>query len=80
MSDQSSHQVNVAALGSSEKPELKKWQKFARRKLCGIVPYWALGLAAAVLVLFGIILGIVLAALKPKHPMKHHPPPPSESG
>jgi hypothetical protein len=76
MSDQSSHQVNMAALGASEKPELKKWQQFARKKVCGIVPIWAIGLAAAVLILFGMILGIVLAALKPKHPIKHHPPPP----
>jgi hypothetical protein len=75
MSDQSSHPVNMAALGASEKPELKKWQQVARRKVCGIVPIWALGLAAAVLILFGMILGVVLAALKPKHPPKHHPPP-----
>jgi len=73
MSDQSSHQVNMAALGASEKPELKRWQQIARRKMCGIVPIWALVLAAAVLILFGMILGIVLAALKPKHPPpKHH--------
>jgi hypothetical protein len=75
MSDQSSHQVNMAALGVSEKPELKSWQQFARRKACGIVPIWAIALAAIVLVLFGIILGVVLAALKPKHPMKHRYPP-----
>jgi hypothetical protein len=75
MSDQSSHQVNMAALGASEKPELKRWQQFARKKACGIVPVWAIGLAATVLILFGIILGVVLAALKPKHPIKHHNPP-----
>jgi hypothetical protein len=75
MSDQSSHPVNMAALGASEKPELKKWQLVARKKAWGIVPIWALGLAATVLILFGMILGIVLAALKPKHPPKHHPPP-----
>jgi hypothetical protein len=75
MSDQSSHQVNMAALGASEKPELKSWQQFARRKVCGIVPFWAIALAAIVLMLFGIILGVVLAALKPKHPNKHHYPP-----
>jgi hypothetical protein len=72
MSDQSSHHVNMAALGASEKPELKKWQQFARKKVCGIVPIWAIALAGIVLVLFGMILGIVLAALKPKHPPKHN--------
>ena len=77
MSDQSSHQVNMAALGASEKPELKRWQQFARRKICSIVPVWALVLAGIVLVLFGMILGIVLAALKPKHMPKHHFPPPT---
>jgi hypothetical protein len=75
ISDQSSHQVNMAALGASEKPELKNWQQFARRKVCNIVPIWAIALAAIVLVLFGIILGAVLAALKPKHSTKHHYPP-----
>jgi hypothetical protein len=65
----------MAALGASEKPDLKKWQLVARKKAWGIVPIWALGLAATVLILFGMILGIVLAALKPKHPPKHHPPP-----
>ena len=75
MSDQSGHRVNIAALEASEKPELKRWQKFARRKVCGIIPIWAIGLAAAVLVLFGMILGVVLAALKPKHPTKHHDAP-----
>lgn len=75
MSDQSSHPVNMAALGASEKPQLKRWQKFARRKVCGIIPFWAIGLAIVVLVLFGIILGVVLALLKPKHPIRHpHPP------
>ena len=72
MSDLSNHQVNTAARAVSEKPELKKWQKVARRKVCAIIPIWAIVLAAIVVVLFGIILGAVLAALKPKHTPKHH--------
>jgi hypothetical protein len=72
MSDLSNHQVNTAARTVAEKPELKKWQKVARGKLCGIIPIWAIVLAMIVLVLFGIILGAVLAALKPKHATKHH--------
>jgi hypothetical protein len=72
MSDIGNHQAAVADAGSSEKkPELKSWQKFARRKACGIIPYWAIFLAACVLILFAVIMGSVLAALKPKHPPKH---------
>jgi hypothetical protein len=74
MSD-SSHQINTAALGISEKPELKKWQKVARRKICGIIPVWAIVLVGIAFILFGAILGSVLAALRPKHPpTKHHVP------
>jgi hypothetical protein len=63
----------MAAVGASEKPELKQWQKFARRKVCGIVPVWAIVLVGIVFILFGIILGAVLAALRPKHaPAKVH--------
>jgi hypothetical protein len=68
---ESSHQVNIAALGASEKPQLKKWQKVARRKVCGIVPIWAFALVGAAFVIFGIILITVLVILKPKHPPKH---------
>lgn len=68
----SGSQINTAAVVVSEKPTLKRWQKFAKRKVCGIVPAWALILAASVLVVFCIVLGSVLAALKPKHPQKHH--------
>ena len=66
ISSDSDHHVNMAAVGASEKPELKKWQKFARRKVCGIVPVWAIVLVGIVFILFGIILGAVLAALRPK--------------
>ena len=67
ISSDSDHHVNMAAVGASEKPELKQWQKFARRKVCGIVPVWAIVLVGIVFILFGIILGAVLAALRPKH-------------
>jgi hypothetical protein len=70
----STHQVNTAALGFSEKPQLKKWQIVARRKLCNVVPIWVVVLIVGVFILFGIILGAVFAALKPKHsqPVKQH--------
>ncbi|KAI9051261.1 hypothetical protein LZ554_005362 [Drepanopeziza brunnea f. sp. 'monogermtubi'] len=68
MSGHSNHQVNVAAIGASEKPELNKWQKMARKKVCGVVPVWVLVLIGIMFVVFAIILGTVLAVLKPKHP------------
>lgn len=68
----SGSQINDASTAISEKPPLKSWQKFAKRKVCGIVPTWALLLAAAVLIIFGVVLGSVFAALKPKHPKQHH--------
>lgn len=72
-SGDSNHQVNTAGMGASEKPKLKKWQEIARRKLCDIVPIWVIVLIAIVFILFGIVLGTVLAILKPKHPPpKHH--------
>lgn len=70
----STHQINMAAQTMSEKPPLKKWQRAAKRKVCGIVPVWAIALAAAVFILFGIVLGTVLAILKPKHPQRHFRP------
>ncbi|KAK6582340.1 hypothetical protein PZA11_004748 [Diplocarpon coronariae] len=67
MSDRSNHHVNMAAAATmSEKGELKKWQKAVRRKLCGVVPVWVLVLVGLMFVLFGIVLGTVLALLNPK--------------
>ncbi|TVY50085.1 hypothetical protein LOCC1_G000001 [Lachnellula occidentalis] len=80
MSESSSHQVNTAAMDISEKPELKKWQRIAKRKLCGIVPIWVLVLVAAVLIIFVIILATVLAVLKHGPPPKHQQQDPHESG
>ncbi|CZS89914.1 related to glucan 1,4-alpha-glucosidase [Rhynchosporium graminicola] len=61
----SEHQVNMGAIPMSEKPELKKWQKAARRKLCGIVPVWVAILVTLVFIMFVVILATVLAVLKP---------------
>ena len=80
MSDSSSHHVNTAAMAISEKPELKRWQRVAKKKLCGIVPVWVLVLAAAVLIIFVIILAVVLAVLKSHPPPKHQQQKPHESG
>jgi hypothetical protein len=70
ISDLSSHNVNTAAANAAagnEKPQLKSWQKAARRKVCGIIPVWVFGIIAISFILFGIILGTVLSILKPKH-------------
>lgn len=64
--------INTAAATVSEKPELNKWQKLARRKLWGVVPVWVLVLVVIMFIIFGIILASVLAALAPKHPPPKH--------
>lgn len=71
MSD-SNHQINTAALGVSEKPELKRWQKIAKRRVCGIIPIWAFVLVGITFVIFAIVVASVLAVLIRKHPPKHH--------
>jgi hypothetical protein len=69
----SSRQINTAAQGASEKDELKKWQKVARRRVCGIIPIWAIALVSAAFLLFAIILAAVLATLWHRHQIgKHH--------
>ena len=50
----------------SEKKPLKKWQERARKKVCGVVPLWALVLAVTVLISFVLILATTLYALRPK--------------
>ncbi|ESZ91068.1 hypothetical protein SBOR_8531 [Sclerotinia borealis F-4128] len=67
MSDRSSHHANTASMEFSEKPQLKKWQVAAKKKLCGIVPVWVVVLITLVFILFAIVLGTVFALLKPKH-------------
>jgi hypothetical protein len=56
---------------SEKKREPKKWQVWMRRKLWGIIPYWAICLAAFVLVLMAVVLGAVIrttAARRSKKP------------
>ncbi|KAI0899205.1 hypothetical protein F4806DRAFT_328781 [Annulohypoxylon nitens] len=65
---------------SDEKKALKDWQVTAKRRVWGIVPCWAIILAAIVLVLMGIILGAVIGTLLNPHFKKPPPPdrPPSQ--
>ncbi|KAM0382610.1 hypothetical protein ACHAPY_003235 [Fusarium culmorum] len=73
-SDNSSHNINGAAAQISEKPPVSKWQRRAKKKLCGIVPYWAICLLLVGLVLMGIIMGAVIGTML----TKNHPPPPPD--
>lgn len=65
LSDASNHQINVAAQGVAEKKPLKKWQVYARRKVCGVVPVWAIFLVACGFFIMGIVIGTILAVLAP---------------
>ncbi|QSZ30155.1 hypothetical protein DSL72_004675 [Monilinia vaccinii-corymbosi] len=75
MSDRNSHHVDTAATEYNEKPQLKKWQVAAKKKLCSIVPVWVIVLIVLVFVIFSIVLGAVFTILRPKHnrdPNKPH--------
>ncbi|KAK2068666.1 hypothetical protein P8C59_003296 [Phyllachora maydis] len=70
----SHHNVNMAASGMTEKGRsMKKWQSRMNRKLCGIIPYWAICMAVALALLIAVILGGVIGAflLKHKRPSFH---------
>lgn len=70
--DSSVHRMNMAAMDEKPVLVLKPWQAFLRKKAGNVVPYWVLFMFLGVIVLFGIVLGAVFTALKPKHPI-HHP-------
>jgi hypothetical protein len=74
-SDASQHEINTAARTITEKPPLKKWQMRAKKRMWGIVPYWAICLLAIGLVLMGIILGAVIGTFLAK---QHKRPPPRD--
>ncbi|KAI2468336.1 hypothetical protein F4781DRAFT_272188 [Annulohypoxylon bovei var. microspora] len=59
---------------ANEKKSMKDWQVTAKRRVWGIVPCWAIILAAIVLVLMGIILGAVIGTLLNPHFKKGGPP------
>lgn len=74
-SDQSHHDVNTAARDMAEKPHMTKWQRRAKKKLWGIVPYWAICLMTVGLILMGIIMGAVIGTLLSRHKKGGGPPP-----
>jgi len=69
----SERQLDTPISGVTEKPKMKKWQRVARRKVCGIIPIWVFVLIAICFILFGIILGTVFALLKPPSKPKKQP-------
>jgi hypothetical protein len=77
-SNASHHEINVAAATVSEKGKpLKKWQIVARRRMCGVVPYWALCLLIIVLVVMIICVGAVVGTVMARHNNsnnQHHGP------
>ncbi|KAK7403024.1 hypothetical protein QQX98_011224 [Neonectria punicea] len=67
ISETSQHDVNTAARDVAEKTPENKWQKRARKKLWGIVPYWAICLLTVGLIIMGIIMGAVIGTLLTRH-------------
>lgn len=47
----------------SEREDEKKWKRVARRKVCGIVPVWALCMAVTVVVVVAVLLGAILGVV-----------------
>ncbi|KAK3692484.1 hypothetical protein B0T22DRAFT_475396 [Podospora appendiculata] len=67
-SDVSHHEINTAAAEMSEKRRpLTGWQAWMRRRVGGIIPYWAICLTALVLLLMGAILGSVIGTFMSQH-------------
>lgn len=60
---ESHHEINTAAAAVSEKPQLGKWQRLAKKKACGVVPYWALGLTFTAIIIVLIIVAAVVGSL-----------------
>lgn len=73
--NESHHEVNTAAAPVSEKPKLNRFQRFAKRKACGVIPYWAICLTATAVVIVVIIAGAVLGTLLSRHKGPHAKPP-----
>ncbi|KAG5981192.1 hypothetical protein E4U55_003200 [Claviceps digitariae] len=60
---ESYHQVNGAARKLTEKPAQGKWQRRAKKKLWGVVPYWAICLLLSGIVIMGIVMGTVIGTI-----------------
>lgn len=75
-SDDSQRRIQLDDEGNTEKGKpMKKWQIWMRRKLWGIVPYWAIALTAVVLVVMAAILGSVIGTFMAKQKTQRDGPP-----
>ncbi|KAL7946682.1 hypothetical protein V8C42DRAFT_343623 [Trichoderma barbatum] len=74
-STHSRHDINTAAQSSAEKATMSKWQRRGKKKLWGIVPYWAICLLFIGVILIGVILGAVIGTV-----LSHHKSRPGSSG
>ncbi|KAH6682389.1 hypothetical protein F5X68DRAFT_172415 [Plectosphaerella plurivora] len=62
----SQHEINTAAEAYTEKQKSPRWQTRAKKRMWGIVPYWAVCLVAVALLIMGIVLGAVIGTLLAK--------------
>lgn len=67
---ESHHNINTAAAEVSEKPKLSKWQQFMKRKACGVVPYWAIGLTGVAVLIVIIVVVTIIGTLLSHHGKK----------
>ncbi|ORY61213.1 uncharacterized protein BCR38DRAFT_411103 [Pseudomassariella vexata] len=72
--DTSQHDINTAALAvvNEKKPPLKKWQVAAKRKVWGVVPCWAFGLTAVIVIMLAVVLGAILGTFFGRPKRGHH--------
>lgn len=71
-SDASQNEINAAGTVYNEKRLSPRLRQLARRRLFGVIPYWAICLAIIALVIMCIVLGSVIGVLLTRH---HKPPP-----
>lgn len=59
-----SQSFNIAAKDFADKIDMGgRWHRRARKKLWGVIPYWAICLLIIALVIVGIVLGAVVGAM-----------------
>lgn len=73
--NESHHEVNTAAAPLSEKQQLTKFQKLAKRKACGVIPYWAICLTCTAVIIVIIVVGAVIGTLLGGHKDPHNDKP-----
>jgi hypothetical protein len=69
--------INTAATNvavSEKQTPRKKWQVWGKRRLWGVVPYWAICLGIAVLLVMAIVLGAVVGTVLGKQHAYKKPP------